>query len=223
MTAIFAIIFIVIINILMFFLTRLLFNKEITKKTESFKEIKKILVLSLVLNMLLNFLLYLQYQASLQFLSYVLLFTILILCSVIDFKYRIIPNVIIFPGFIFALIISLFSNHISFSQSLSGFAFGFIPFLLIFTFLPGAIGGGDVKLIGMIGSFLGWHFIPSILLIACLLSVFINLILIFLKKVTIKSYFAFAPYLSIATYVVILDYINLNEIINMIIFILDKL
>jgi leader peptidase (prepilin peptidase)/N-methyltransferase len=59
------------------------------------------------------------------------------------------------------------------------------------------MGGGDVKLLGMVGAFLGWKSVFLTLFFASLLGTVISLTLIASKKKTIEDYVPFGPYLGI--------------------------
>ena len=58
------------------------------------------------------------------------------------------------------------------------------------------MGGGDIKLLAMIGAFLGWPSIPVVLFVASLTGSILGLILIMQKKATGKLALPFAPFLS---------------------------
>ena len=57
-----------------------------------------------------------------------------------------------------------------------------------------SMGGGDVKLLGMIGAFLGW---PQALLSLCLASVYGSIVGVIVKIITKDSLIPFGPFLSL--------------------------
>lgn len=94
-----------------------------------------------------------------------LLINYLILCCAIvllDIKFRIIPDALTIPGALFAVLINTIDpNLIGFQQSILGYGIGGLSILLagMLCFAVSrrdALGGGDLKLIAMIGAFWGW-------------------------------------------------------------------
>lgn len=102
------------------------------------------------------------------------LFALLLPASLIDFEYQIIPNKITYPGIPLGIGLSVFRPDITWSESLvgvlvaAGVLFG-IRLLGQIIFRKEAMGLGDVKLIALIGAFVGWK--------AALMSIFFASIL----------------------------------------------
>ena len=115
---------------------------------------------------------------------------LLIIIFVYDLKHYIIPDKIIYPAILIALIFN-------FSNLLSGFlAAGF--FLLIVLISKGRwMGVGDIKLAFLMGLMLGFPKILVGLFLAFLIGSIIGMLLIFLHKKTFKSEVPFAPFLII--------------------------
>jgi len=95
---------------------------------------------------------------GISILSDILLILVVCICLYTDLKERKIYNVILLPAFLIGIIINFFSmglNGLIFS--LIGFGVGLL--VLIIPFMAGGIGGGDVKLLAVIGSIKGWYFL----------------------------------------------------------------
>ena len=75
---------------------------------------------------------------------------------VLDLRTKIIPDVLTLPGIAFALAVAAFTNNPSPGEAVLGaVAGGGIVFLLAVV-SRGAVGGGDIKLMAMLGAALGW-------------------------------------------------------------------
>lgn len=81
--------------------------------------------------------------------------TLLIPITFIDLDHRIIPNKISLPGIVIGLGIAIASHpHRWWELLLSAFGAGFV-LLVVALIKPGGMGMGDVKLVAMMGAFLG--------------------------------------------------------------------
>jgi leader peptidase (prepilin peptidase)/N-methyltransferase len=132
---------------------------------------------------------------------------------VFHLEYREIPDVISIPGiFIGMVLMTVFrldgsDAHVrSFLNSAFGILAGagsmfLLGFLGELIFRKEALGGGDVKLMGMIGAFLGWKLV---LLTFFLAPVFGSGIGIFMKIRFGKEAIAYGPYLSIGALISLL-------------------
>lgn len=81
-----------------------------------------------------------------------------------DVRFRRIPNLLVLTALVAGLGINVvFSGFNGLTTSLLGFAIGFFPMLLLHIF--GAMGAGDVKLSGAVGSILGVSLMPTTLVL----------------------------------------------------------
>ena len=86
-----------------------------------------------------------------------------------DVRYRRIPNVLVLSALIAGLTInSVFNGVHGLTNSLLGFVLGFIPMLMLHIF--GAMGAGDVKLFGAVGTILGVSLMPTTLILVAILG-----------------------------------------------------
>jgi prepilin peptidase CpaA len=86
-----------------------------------------------------------------------------------DVRYRRIPNVLVLTALMAGLAINIFfSGTQGLVNSLLGFAIGFVPMLLLHIF--GAMGAGDVKLFGAVGTILGVGLMPTTLVLVVMLG-----------------------------------------------------
>lgn len=151
---------------------------------------------------------------SADFFIYSLFASSLLVISVIDLRHRIIPDVITLPGILLGLLISSFSYHINFLESLIGTLMGGSILLAVgfgYELLrkKEGMGGGDVKLLAMIGSFLGWKAVLLVIFMASLSGSIIGILWIILKGKERDYAIPFGPYLSLGA----LFYLFLGETI----------
>jgi len=159
-------------------------------------------------------LLFHYYGVSPRFFIYALLFSSLIIVTFIDLKYMEIPDIISISGVVVGLLLSLLyprlqgtSSHVGallsslygiFAGGLSIYVIGVVGKII---FRKEAMGGGDVKLLAMIGAFLGWE--------AALLTFFIapflgSVVGIIVKIRTKESLIPYGPFLSLASLIALL-------------------
>jgi leader peptidase (prepilin peptidase)/N-methyltransferase len=138
-------------------------------------------------------------QSNLMLIKSMILGSLLIVVSFIDLKHRIIPNIVVMITLIIGIIFS-FIGDISFSTSVLGMIVGG-GLLFIFAIIPGAIGGGDIKLMFALGAYLGHIKILWALILAFIVASIISIILILFKIKSRKDYIPFAPFLALGTFI----------------------
>ena len=150
-----------------------------------------------------------QLGLGLAFVVNFVLVAALIVITFIDLDVRIVPDVISLPGIGLGLLSSIvqyqwpidrLSNLPSPMSSLLGIIVGGGSLLLVawayqfFTGIEG-MGGGDIKLLAMIGAFLGWPSVPVTLFVASLSGSVVGLVFMLRKGVDSKYALPFAPFL----------------------------
>ncbi len=163
-----------------------------------------------------SLLLFMKFGPSLSYLFYFLFVAALIVITVIDLYHQIIPDVISLPGIGVGLLTSLMIPQITFLTSLIGTLLGGGSLFLVATiyqrlFKREGMGGGDVKLLAMIGAFLGWKAVILTIFLSSLIGSITGIIMMLLKGKDFKYAIPFGPFLSVGA-VVALFY--QNEIIT---------
>lgn len=144
---------------------------------------------------------FLKFGMHLSLVAYLILFSICIIISFIDLDTGTIPDVLTIPGIILGISLSLFTKYIPFIKSLIGFVVGAGVLLLVtilwkLLFKKKAMGGGDIKLLGMMGAFVGPVYVLFILFTGSLLGVIFGL-------VTRNRKLRFGPFLSMSLFLVL--------------------
>jgi len=136
---------------------------------------------------------------SLVFLWYIA--SVLITIFVFDLKHYLIPDKVLFPAVIVAILYRLiFSHTFEYFLLAAAIASGF--FLFIFLISRGNwMGFGDVKLAILLGFLLGFPNILVGLFLAFFFGAAVGMILMYLKKKGLKSEIPFAPFLILGTFV----------------------
>ena len=109
-------------------------------------------------------------------------------------------------------IISCFiSKDLNIVERLIGSVVISVPMLVLSILIPGAFGGGDIKLMAVSGFFLGFKAIVIAMFIALIIGGGYGTYMLVTKKLDKKDHFAFGPYLAIGLIVAL--FIG-NELMN---------
>lgn len=138
---------------------------------------------------------------------YFLLCAALIVVTFIDIDHQIIPDVISLPGIPIGLGLSVFLPQLRFVDALLGVLIGGGSLYLVawlYATLKGidGMGGGDIKLLGMIGAFIGWQGVLFTIFIASVSGTAAGIAQMAAKRhLDGKLRIPFGPFLAIGTMV----------------------
>ena len=172
---------------------------------------KQSIVISII-TLLLMFFAQLSLQKNADAVGVIKLFVLLLIvvsAGIIDFKRKIIPNILVLFGLLFWVGITFYEiiNSANFKSiiisELIGFAVGFGLLAVVSLITKGAMGFGDVKLFGIIGLISGAFCTYSTLLVSLIVSVIVSVVGMILKKIGRKDTIAFGPCIAIG-YVIVL-------------------
>jgi leader peptidase (prepilin peptidase)/N-methyltransferase len=149
-----------------------------------------------------SLILFLKFGPTLSYLFYFSFVSALIVITLIDLYHQIIPDVISLPGIGVGILASLFIPQITLLNSLIGILLGGGSLFLVATiyqwlFKREGMGGGDVKLLAMIGAFLGWKAVILTILLGSLLGSISGIIIMVSKGKDFKYAIPFGPFLSL--------------------------
>ncbi|MCD6390683.1 MAG: prepilin peptidase [Dehalococcoidia bacterium] len=139
---------------------------------------------------------------------YACLFTIVF---VIDLEHGIIPNKVVYPGMVVALLLALYSwpwltqvIKPGIASAALGGGIGFALFFLIAIASRGGMGWGDVKLVGLIGLATGFPLVFLSIILGAVLGGIVAVALVIAKKRKFKETLPFGPFLAAAAMVTLL-------------------
>ncbi|PLY03583.1 MAG: prepilin peptidase [Desulfuromonas sp.] len=134
---------------------------------------------------------------------YFVFLSMLVVITFVDLDHQIIPNSISLPGIVCGFIASFVVPWIQWHESLLGaVAGGGLLFVIAAGYRLVAkkegMGMGDVKLLAMIGAFLGWQSILPVVFVASLAGSIVGIPLMLMQKADRKLALPFGPFLSFA-------------------------
>ena len=157
---------------------------------------------------LTNGLLYLyfffQYKMTIEFVVFALIMSALLVIFFIDLDFQIIPDVITLPGIIVGLAVSFLPNGIGIWSALIGFLVGggslyLVAILGDWLFKKDSMGGGDIKMMAMLGAFLGWEKVLLILISSAVIGLVVSIIImVYSAKLRENRVVPFGPFLATA-------------------------
>ncbi len=106
-----------------------------------------------------------------QGLALSLLFLFLLPAAIIDFQHFILPDEITLVGLGLGLVLALVGDHLGIGQALLGAGLGGGSLFLLALAYPSGMGGGDVKLMAMVGSFIGWQLALGAIFLGAILGI----------------------------------------------------
>jgi leader peptidase (prepilin peptidase)/N-methyltransferase len=159
---------------------------------------------------LFSIILLLRYGITPLYLVYLAFFASLTLVSFIDLSHRIIPDVISLPGILVGLIISLLHPQMPIKASLIGVLVGggslyAVASLYHLVTKREGMGGGDIKLLAMIGAFIGWKGVLFTILCSSFIGSIVGVVLMLISARADSKYAVpFGPFLSLGAIVYVL-------------------
>jgi leader peptidase (prepilin peptidase)/N-methyltransferase len=144
---------------------------------------------------------WMHYGYGLAALIYFILIAALLVITFIDIDHRIIPDVISLPGILLGFLTSFILPQLKWSDSLIGIAAGGGSLLAVawgYQLITGkeGMGGGDIKLLAMIGAFLGWKGVLFTIMASSLIGTAVGMVVMLRSGKGIKMALPFGPFLA---------------------------
>jgi Type II secretory pathway, prepilin signal peptidase PulO and related peptidases len=156
-----------------------------------------------------------RFNLSFEALFYFIFCAALLVIIFIDIHHQIIPDCISLPGIVIGFTGSFFTYTVTWQQSGLGILIGGG---LLYTVAYGyyaltgrdGMGGGDIKLLAMIGGFLGWQSLLYVIFASSLAGSLVGVAVMFRQKKGGQTRIPFGPFLALAA----LSYLFFQEQIN---------
>lgn len=151
---------------------------------------------------------WIKFGLTFEALIYFTFITSLIVITFIDMDHRIIPDVITLPGIVIGFLVSFIIPTITYKDSILGLLAGggslFVVASIYYLLTKkDGMGGGDIKLLAMIGAFLGWKSVLFTLFVSSAVGALIGIIIMLGSGKNLKLAVPFGPFLSLGAIVYI--------------------
>jgi prepilin signal peptidase PulO-like enzyme (type II secretory pathway) len=145
-----------------------------------------------------------RYPASVYLVFLMLYTSILVLLLVTDLEHRLIQNVVILPAILLASVGAFYTPTFNWKQALIGGAIGFVVFYILAILARGGLGSGDVTLSAFLGLITALPNVMLTILLGIFLGGVISGLLIVTRRVTLKTFIPYGPFLIIAGWIVLI-------------------
>jgi len=140
----------------------------------------------------------------------------LIALSFIDIDHQLLPDSITLPALWFGLFLSLFGLFTDAHSSIIGAIAGYLALWTVYHLFKLAtgkegMGFGDFKLLALFGAWLGWQYLPLIILLSSLVGAVIGIAMIIFVKRDHTIPIPFGPYLAAAGWIALIWGHEINQ------------
>lgn len=145
---------------------------------------------------------FLKFGFTLEGLIYYIFIASLLVVSFIDIDHRIIPDTVSLPGIPVGLLASFALPAVTYKDSILGILVGggsLLTVAWIYSLITKkeGIGGGDIKLLAMIGAIVGWQGVLFTIFAASVAGTLIGIVIMQRSQAGIKLAIPFGPFLAI--------------------------
>lgn len=156
------------------------------------------------------------YGFDLTCLGALLLTWALIALTFIDLDEQLLPDKITLPLLWLGIFFNLFDSYTSLNSSVIGAIAGYLSLWSVyhlFRLLTGkeGMGYGDFKLLAALGAWLGWQYLPMIILLSSLVGAIVGITLILFKQHQRDIPIPFGPYLAAAGWLALIWGADINQ------------
>lgn len=157
-----------------------------------------------------------KFGFSLAGFSAIVLSWALISLSLIDYDTQYLPDQITLPFLWLGLLLNLNNTFTDIHSAIIGAVAGYLVLWSVYQLFKlltkkEGMGFGDFKLLALLGAWMGWHFLPVIIILSSLVGSIIGITLIVLKKHEREIPIPFGPYLAVAGWIALLWGKEINQ------------
>jgi len=147
---------------------------------------------------------FLKYDISLEAAIYYVFIATLLVITFIDIDHQIIPDIITLPGIPICFAASFVLPHITYMESVMGILVGggslfMVAWLYHLLTKKEGMGGGDIKLLGMMGAIIGWKGVLFTIFVASAVGTVAGMLIMLKTSKSMKLAVPFGPFLAIAS------------------------
>ena len=158
-----------------------------------------------------------HFGCSLETVYALLLTWSLIVLSGIDLDQQLLPDSISLPMLWLGLFLSLFTVFTNSHDAIIGAMAGYLTLWSVyhtFKLITGkeGMGYGDFKLLALFGAWVGWQYLPLIILLSSLVGAVIGIGLVIFRKHDHRAPIPFGPYLATAGWIVLIWGDRINQL-----------
>ncbi len=155
---------------------------------------------------LVAILIFWQYGLTIRYLLAFLFACVLIVITFIDLEHQIIPDVLTLPGIPLFFLAAVLGMGVPVLDAALGVLIGGgILYAIAFGYelltKREGMGGGDIKLLAMLGAFCGWRSLFFILFVSSFLGALVGISVMLVKGKDMKYAVPFGPFLSLAAFI----------------------
>ena len=141
----------------------------------------------------------------------------LIALSGIDIDHQLLPDTITLPMLWLGLFLSLFNVFIDSHASIIGAVSGYLSLWIVYQLFKlttgkEGMGFGDFKLLALLGAWMGWEYIPVIVLLSSLVGAVVGIAMMILVKHDRNIPIPFGPYLATAGWIALIWGNEINQL-----------
>lgn len=126
------------------------------------------------------------------------------LITIMDYKYRVVLNILTYPGVVIALVINVVVLRQPILNIALGMVFAFGVFYLTAMLRPGGLGGGDVKLATLLGAAFGFPHVLWVLIVSAAASAIVIVGLLTLRRQSPRQSIPYAPFLCLGAVIILI-------------------
>lgn len=158
-----------------------------------------------------------RFGYSVAMLCALLLTWSLIAQSFIDIDHQLLADSISLPMLWLGLLLSIFSVYTNSHDSIIGAIAGYLSLWSVYQLFKLAtgkdgMGYGDFKLLALLGAWLGWQYLPLIILLSSVVGAMIAVSMVLVKNHKLSQPIPFGPYLAAAGWLALIGGEKLNQL-----------